>query len=172
MSCCSLACMCHSFHYIKRILETMFVHRISHGTMPLRNIFKVSELHNYDLWTLIYSFLFLFVFLVSEIWTKSMWSPILTYYSPCFYSRTVAITGALQLGWRTTLTTLSIPHPVSADHCDSHCNSWVEACFHLNPFFCGTSTDYGQQQVKTGLYIFVVRLKSVWVVYYWLSKGI
>uniref|UniRef100_A0A3Q3N210 Very-long-chain enoyl-CoA reductase n=1 Tax=Mastacembelus armatus TaxID=205130 RepID=A0A3Q3N210_9TELE len=35
-----LACMCHSFHYIKRILETLFVHRISHGTMPLRNILK------------------------------------------------------------------------------------------------------------------------------------
>ncbi|KAM6957548.1 very-long-chain enoyl-CoA reductase [Aplochiton taeniatus] len=35
-----LACMCHSFHYAKRILETMFIHRISHGTMPLRNIFK------------------------------------------------------------------------------------------------------------------------------------
>lgn len=30
----------------------MFVHRISHGTMPLRNIFKVSKLYHFDLWLL------------------------------------------------------------------------------------------------------------------------
>nr|XP_006114208.1 very-long-chain enoyl-CoA reductase-like [Pelodiscus sinensis] len=36
----NLACICHSFHYIKRLIETIFVHRFSHGTMPLRNIIK------------------------------------------------------------------------------------------------------------------------------------
>ncbi|KAK9906396.1 hypothetical protein WJX75_001204 [Coccomyxa subellipsoidea] len=29
-----------SFHYAKRIFETFFVHRFSHGTMPLTNLFK------------------------------------------------------------------------------------------------------------------------------------
>ena len=28
------------FHYTKRLLETMFVHTFSHGTMPLRNLIK------------------------------------------------------------------------------------------------------------------------------------
>ncbi|CAI5515925.1 unnamed protein product [Closterium sp. Naga37s-1] len=29
-----------TFHYTKRILETFFVHRFSHGTMPLQNLFR------------------------------------------------------------------------------------------------------------------------------------
>lgn len=35
-----LAAICWSFHYIKRILETIFVHRFSHSTMPIMNLFK------------------------------------------------------------------------------------------------------------------------------------
>ncbi|XP_061569382.1 very-long-chain enoyl-CoA reductase [Cololabis saira] len=36
----TLACVCHTFHYMKRLIETIFVHRFSHGTMPLRTIVK------------------------------------------------------------------------------------------------------------------------------------
>lgn len=35
-----IALVCWSVHYLKRLLETIFVHRFSHGTMPLRNLFK------------------------------------------------------------------------------------------------------------------------------------
>ncbi|KAM3915699.1 very-long-chain enoyl-CoA reductase-like [Leptodactylus fuscus] len=35
-----LACCCHSFHYIKKLIETIFVHRFSHGTLPLKSIVK------------------------------------------------------------------------------------------------------------------------------------
>lgn len=37
-----IAALCHSFHYAKRLLETKYIHRFSHGTMPIANIFKNS----------------------------------------------------------------------------------------------------------------------------------
>nr|CAG4648747.1 EOG090X097L [Polyphemus pediculus] len=35
-----IAAICWIAHYAKRILETLFVHRFSHATMPLRNLFR------------------------------------------------------------------------------------------------------------------------------------
>lgn len=35
-----VALICWSAHYLKRLLETIFVHRFSHGTMPILNLFK------------------------------------------------------------------------------------------------------------------------------------
>lgn len=35
-----LGAACWTFHYAKRILETIFVHRFSHSTMPMFNLFK------------------------------------------------------------------------------------------------------------------------------------
>ncbi|EFX76310.1 hypothetical protein DAPPUDRAFT_199063 [Daphnia pulex] len=35
-----IAAICWVFHYSKRILETLFVHRFSHATMPVRNLFR------------------------------------------------------------------------------------------------------------------------------------
>uniref|UniRef100_A0A8D8W7A1 very-long-chain enoyl-CoA reductase n=2 Tax=Cacopsylla melanoneura TaxID=428564 RepID=A0A8D8W7A1_9HEMI len=35
-----LAAICYIIHYTKRVLETLFVHRFSHATMPIMNLFK------------------------------------------------------------------------------------------------------------------------------------
>ncbi|KAG9346904.1 hypothetical protein JZ751_005831 [Albula glossodonta] len=35
-----LACFCHSLHYIKHLLETLFVHKLSDGYTPLGNLLK------------------------------------------------------------------------------------------------------------------------------------
>lgn len=36
----NIAAACWTFHYAKRLFETVFVHRFSHGTMPIMNLFK------------------------------------------------------------------------------------------------------------------------------------
>lgn len=38
----TIAAVCWVSHYAKRILETLFVHRFSHATMPVRNLFRNS----------------------------------------------------------------------------------------------------------------------------------
>jgi len=37
-----IAAVCWVLHYAKRLLETLFVHRFSHATMPIRNLFRNS----------------------------------------------------------------------------------------------------------------------------------
>lgn len=36
----SIAAACYTIHYAKRLYETLFIHRFSHATMPLSNLFK------------------------------------------------------------------------------------------------------------------------------------
>lgn len=36
----SIAAACYTIHYAKRLYETVFIHRFSHATMPMMNLFK------------------------------------------------------------------------------------------------------------------------------------
>uniref|UniRef100_A0AAY4CA01 Trans-2,3-enoyl-CoA reductase-like n=1 Tax=Denticeps clupeoides TaxID=299321 RepID=A0AAY4CA01_9TELE len=36
-----LACVCHTLHYFRMLVETIFIHRFSHGTMPLHSIMLI-----------------------------------------------------------------------------------------------------------------------------------
>lgn len=65
-----IAAACWTFHYAKRVFETLFIHRFSHGSMPLRNLFKVS---------LYGTVLYVSCQIIVDVW--------------CFVSRTVCITG-------------------------------------------------------------------------------
>ncbi|TSU75981.1 Very-long-chain enoyl-CoA reductase [Bagarius yarrelli] len=47
----SLVCVCHSLHYIKRLMETVFVHRFTHGTLPLGVIMKVGVWVSFSIMT-------------------------------------------------------------------------------------------------------------------------
>ncbi|XP_039566529.1 trans-2,3-enoyl-CoA reductase-like isoform X4 [Passer montanus] len=42
-----LACFCHCLHYIRHLLETLFVHKFSEGHTPLKNMIKMCEAGNH-----------------------------------------------------------------------------------------------------------------------------
>ena len=84
-NCFSLAAACWTFHYAKRILETIFIHRFSHSTMPIANLFKVIlhiPLHSMrqsssiELWLLLGIYcLGLLLYQSSKIHSTIVWLP-------------------------------------------------------------------------------------------------
>lgn len=84
----SIACACWTFHYAKRLFETLFVHRFSNATMPLRNIFKVSYSNSTQQ-------------TYSNHDATSCWTFSLEFYDLLLFCRIRAITGDLPLSLRT-----------------------------------------------------------------------
>ncbi|XP_068961411.1 trans-2,3-enoyl-CoA reductase-like isoform X5 [Petaurus breviceps papuanus] len=42
-----LACFCHCLHYVRHLLETVFVHKLSGEHTPLKNLIKICEAGNH-----------------------------------------------------------------------------------------------------------------------------
>ncbi|KAI1289953.1 putative very-long-chain enoyl-CoA reductase art-1 [Halotydeus destructor] len=94
-----IAAACWSLHYVKRLLETLFIHRFSHGTMPILNLFKncsyywgfaafIGYFVNHPLYTAPYFgklqiYGGLVAFLLSELGNYSIMSPCLFNYVSC-----------------------------------------------------------------------------------------
>lgn len=129
-----LACACHTFHYAKRLMETIFVHHFSPGTMPLRAIVRVSALNSSTA---------LRIVKICACLRKT---------DTVFFSssRIVPITGGFRLGWPTILTTLCIHLRVSKTHTHTRRVFLLYFLQHCRPSVCLHSVRGRAGTLRTG----------------------
>jgi len=77
----TLSCMTITLHFVKRELETLFIHRFSNATMPARNIFKNSAHY----WVLSGLLIAYFTYSPTSI-TAGQGNPLLTYAGLALYA--------------------------------------------------------------------------------------